>query len=320
MKTLWIGLFCVVGLGLSGVAGAVDFPNRPVHLIVPVPPGGSMDVEGRLIAAKLHEKWHQPVIVENRSGAGTTIGVDYVARSAPDGYTLVLNAMLILATPQLQHTPYDVMRDLTGVVQTSLTQLVLAANPKAGVSTIGELVELAKKNPGRLNYGSGGVGSGPHLYTALLTNAAKIDLTHVPYKGEGPGVQALLAGDIDVYFANVATVIPFVKAGKLRALMITGDKPFAGLPDVPAFNAVYPGFSGPPSWHGIFAPTGTPKAVIDLIAADVREALLSPDLMSRFHKIGFEPTGVLADPFNEIVRRDYQGWGQVIRANNIHAD
>jgi len=300
-------------------AAAADFPSKPVRLVVPAPPGGALDLEARLIAAKLRDNWSQPVIVENRTGANSAIGVDYVAKSAPDGHTLVLDASRIVVTPQLQRTPYDVTRDLVGVVQTAVTYLVLAASLKTGVSTIGELIELAKKDPSRLNYASAGNGSGQHLYIELVKRAAKINLTHVPYKGEGPALQALLAGEVDLLFGTSITIIPFAKSGKVRTLMVGGAKRLEGLPNVPPMDTVYPGVSID-TWHGIFAPAATPRAIVDQIAADVRAAVLSPDVSSRFREMDFEPTGIPSERFGEIVRRDYERWGQLIRENNIRAD
>ena len=294
----------MLAAGVMAAAVAADFPSKPVRLVVPFPPGGALDLEARLIAAKLRENWSQPIIVENRAGASGAIGVDYVAKSAPDGHTLVINASLIVTMPHLQRTPYDLTRDLVGVVQTAGVTFVLAASPKTGVSTMSELIELAKKDPGRLNYASAGIGTGLHLYAELVKSAAKINLTHVPYKGEGSALQALLAGEVDLLFSTSITIVPLAKAGKVRALMVTGAKPLEGLPNVPPMGTVYPGVSLDP-WHGIFAPAATPKAVIDQIAADVRAAVLSPDVSSRFREMGFEPTGVPSERFGEIVRHDY---------------
>ena len=309
----------VLAAGVMAAAVAADFPSKPVRLVVPYPPGGALDLEARLIAAKLRENWSQPIIVENRAGASGAIGVDYVAKSAPDGHTLVINASLIVTMPHLQRTPYDLTRDLVGVVQTAGVTFVLAASPKTGVSTMGELIELAKKDPGRLNYASAGIGTGLHLYAELVKSAAKINLTHVPYKGEGPALQALLAGEVDLLFGTSITIIPFAKSGKVRTLMVGGAKRLEGLPNVPPIDTVYPGVSLDP-WHGVFAPTATPRAIIDQIAADVRAAVLSPDVSSRFREMDFEPTGIPSERFGEIVRRDYERWGQLIRENNIRAD
>ena len=298
---------------------AADFPNKPVRLIVPYPPGGALDIEARLIAGKLRDTWRQPVIIENRAGASGALGVDYVAKSAPDGHTLVLNALQMVMTPHLQRTPFDLARDLVAVVKFAEVYYVLAVSPKIGASSIGELVELARKEPGRLNYGSGGNGGALHLYVELVKRAAKIDLTHIPYKGNALAMQALLAGDVDVIFDISSAIIPLAKAGKVRALMVTGAKPLESLPNVPPLDSVYPGLSSD-SWHGLFASAATPRTIVDQIAADVRAAVQSPEVSSRFREMGLEATGDGPDQFGAIVRRDYERWGQLIRDNNIRSD
>jgi tripartite-type tricarboxylate transporter receptor subunit TctC len=236
----------LVSLMLSAgvtVAAAADFPSKPVHLIVPFPPGGTIDVVTRLTGAKLRENWRQPIIIENRVGANGAIAVDYVAKSTPDGHTLLFHSSLMVATQQLQRTSYDVNRDLVAVVQTATINFAAAASPKSGVTTLDELIELAKKNPGRLNYSSGGNGSGTHLYAELLKRAAKINLTHVPYKGDAPAVQAVVSGEVDLLFTTTGNLMPHVKSGKVRPLLVTGAKPLEGLPNVPAMDVVYPGVS-----------------------------------------------------------------------------
>jgi len=309
----------MLAAGVVAAAAAADFPSKPVRLIVPYPPGGALDIEARMMAAKLRDGWRQPVIVENRPGASGTLGVDYVAKSAPDGHTLVLNALQMVMTPHLQRTPYDLARDLVPVVKFAEVYYVLAVSPKTGVSTIGELVELARKEPGRLNYGSGGNGGALHLYVELVKRAANIDLTHIPYKGNALAMQALLAGEVDVIFNISIPIIPLAKAGKVRALVVTGSKRLEILPNVPPLDSVYPGLSSD-SWHGIFAPAATPKPIVDQIASDISAAVLSPDLSSRFRKMGLDATGVASEPFGAIVRRDYERWGQLIRENNIRSD
>ena len=318
-KRLFVSLMLAAG---AMAAAAADFPSKPVRLVVPFPPGGALDVVARLISAKMHDNWRQPVIVENRPGAAGTVGVDYVAKSAPDGHTMVLTAWsLIVATPLLQRTPYDFTRDLVALVQTSELTYVLASSLETGVSTMGDLVALARKNPGRLNYASPGNGSGQHLYAELVKRAANIDVTHVPYKGEGPALQALLTGEVNLFFGTTGSLNSHVRAGKIRALMLTGTKPLEGFPNVPPMDSVYPGMGmGMTGWHGIFGPAATPKPIVDQIAAGVRAAVLSPDLSSRFREMGFEATGTSSERFGEIVLRDYERWGQLIRENNIRGD
>ena len=295
-----------------------EFPSKPVRLVVPFPPGGPLDISGRLIGKELQDSWDHPVIVENKPGG--TIGPEHVVRSAPDGHVLMIISSTPLVTlPHLQKVPYDVLKDLVGVTQTTLLTYALVVNPATGIGSIGELIARAKKEPGRLNYASAGNGSGQHLYVELLKSAADIDLTHVPYKGAAPALQAVLAGEPGMMLDVTVAVMPHVKSGKLRALMVTGAKPLEQLPGAVPFDSLFPGL-GIPGWHGIFAPGGTPKPVLDKLAADIRFALQLPAVTNRFRELGVEPSGVSGDEFNEIVRRDYARWGEIIRRNNLRAD
>jgi tripartite-type tricarboxylate transporter receptor subunit TctC len=317
MKNLWLGLICAAWLA---VAVAADFPTKPVRLVVPFPPGGTLDVVGRLLAHQLQEGWGQPVIVENRGGAGSAIGVDYVAKSAPDGYTLVLNAATPMVTVvHLQKVPYDLTRDLVGVAQTSAIDYVLAVSPRSGVTTVAELVDLARRQPGKLNFSSAGNGSGMHMYMELAKNAAKVEVTHIPYKGNGPAMQAMLAGEVDLIFDTILSIIPLAKAGKVRPLMVSSAKPAPTLPGVPTMDSLYPG-SSIAGWHGVFAAAATPKDVVEKTAEDIRKAVLSPELAGRLRELGFEPTGMGPERFNELIRRDSERWGKIIRDNKIRAE
>jgi tripartite-type tricarboxylate transporter receptor subunit TctC len=207
----------LVAGGMAAVSlAAADFPSKPVRVVVPFPPGGTLDVVARLISAKLRETWRQPIIVDNRVGGNGAVGGEYVVKSAPDGHTMVFSALPIVATPHLQPMPFDLNRDLVAVVQTAMISYVLAASPKTGVSTLGELVELARKDPNRLNYAGGGTGSASHLYAELVKRAARINLTHIPYKGDGPALQALLAGQVDLIFSTASGMIPLARSGKVR--------------------------------------------------------------------------------------------------------
>ncbi len=312
-------LLACVFAGCSVSASASDFPGRPVRLIVPFSPGGTLDVVARLLAARLRDTWGQPILVENRVGGNGSVGVEHVARSAPDGHTLLFNATLVVITQQLQRTSFDVNRDLIGVIQTTAFSNVLAVHPKLSVSTIEEFIALAKKEPGRLNYGSGGNGSSLHLYMELLKNAAQIDLTHVPYKGSAPAVQALLAGEVDAVFDTTSGMLPHIKSGKIRPLMITGTKPLDGYGSVRTMDSTFSGLNLD-FWQGIFVPAGTPRAIVEQIAADVRAVLLSPAMTTRLREMGFEPTAVGPGQFLGILKNDYDRWGKLIRENNIRAD
>src|SRR6266446_6092116 len=304
-------------LALAANAAAQEFPSKPVHLVVPFPPGGPLDISGRLIGKELQDRWGQPVIVENKPGS--TIGPEYVVKSAPDGYTLMIISSTPLVTlPQLQKVPYDVLKDLVGVTQTTLLTYAFVVNPATGIGSIQELIARAKKEPGRLNYASAGNGSGQHLYVELLKSAAGIGLTHVPYKGAAPALQAVLSGEPPIIL-DVMAVVPHVKAGRLRALMVTGSARLEQLPGAVPFDSLFPGL-GISGWHGIFATGGTPKPVLEKLAADIRQVLQIPGVANRFRELGVEPSGVSGDEFNAIVRRDYARWGEIIRANKLRAD
>jgi len=310
--------FAVALLLLAAGAQGQDFPSRPVRLVVPFPPGGPLDISGRLIGKELQERWGQAVIVENKPGS--TVGPEFTVKSPPDGYTLMIISSTPLVTlPHLQQVPYDVLKDLVGVTQTTRLTYALVASPSSGIDSIQALIARAKKEPGKLNYASAGNGSGQHLYVELLKSAAGIDLTHVPYKGAAPALQAVLSGEPPLMLDVTVAVIPHVKAGKLRALMVTGGTPLEQLPGAVPFDSMFPGL-GIPGWHGIFATGGTPRPVLDKLAADIRQVLAIPAVANRFRELGVEPSGVSGDEFNAIVRRDYARWGEIILANKLRAD
>src|SRR5216117_4139956 len=303
---------------LAASAAAQEFPSKPVRFVVPFPPGGPLDISGRLIGKELQDRWGQPVVVENKPGS--TIGPEYLAKSAPDGYTLMIISSTPLVTlPHLQKVPYDVLKDLIGVTQTTLLTYAFVVNPASGIGSIQELIARAKKEPGRLNYASAGNGSGQHLYVELLKSAADMNLTHVPYKGAAPALQAVLSGEPPIMLDVTVAVIPHVKSGKLRSLVVTGVARLEQLPGAVPFDSMFPGL-GIPGWHGIFATGGTPRPVLDKLAADIHRALQLPAVANRFRELGVEPSGISGDEFNEIVRRDYARWGEIIRANKLRAD
>jgi tripartite-type tricarboxylate transporter receptor subunit TctC len=305
-------------LAWAGPAQAQAFPSKPVRLIVPFPPGGPLDISGRLIAQNLAERWGQAVVVENKPGS--TTGPDFLAKSAPDGYTMmIISSTPLITLPHLQKVPYDVLKDLTGVTQTVLLTYALVVNTGTGIGSIQELIDRARKEPGKLNYGSAGNGSGQHLYMELLKSAANINLTHIPYKGAAPALQAVMAGEVPIMLEVTVAVMPLVKSGKARALMVTGAKPLDQLPGAVPFDTLFPGL-GIPGWHGLFAPGATPKPVLDKLAGDIQQVLQIPSVANRFRELGVEPSGLSGEAFNEIVRRDYARWGEIIRKNNLRSD
>ncbi len=315
MKRLFSGVIAA-GLWLACASGfAQDFPSKAVRLVVPYPPGGPLDVAGRLIGRDLQDRWGQPVFVDNK--AGGTLGAEFLAKSAPDGHTLlIVSSSPLITLPHMQKTPYDPLKDFVGITQTVGLTYALAAHPSTGITTVQQLVDFAKKSPGKLNYSTGGVGSGQHLYVELLSLAAGIQLTQIPYKGAGPALQALIAGEVQIMLDVSSGVIPAMKAGKVTPLMVTGARPLEQLPGVVTFDSLYPGVDIT-SWHGIFAPAGVPRPLQDKLAADIRRALEAPAVAGRLRELGFEISGVSGEAFNSIVRRDYERWGEVIRKNKI---
>ena len=309
---------CSLHAPLEAFAQANDFPTKPVRLVVPFPPGGSIDISGRLIAQHLSELWKQPIIVDNKPGS--TTGPEFVARSAPDGYTLLIISSTPLVTlPQMQKVPYDVLRDLVGITQTTLLTYALVASPATQFSSVGDLIDYARRNPGRLNYSSAGNGSGQHLYMELLKSAAGIELTHVPYKGSATALQAVLTGEVQAMLDVTVSTTPLVQSAKLRALMVTGGRTLEQYPSAVPFDSLFPGL-GIASWHGIFAPRATPRSTLERIARDVREVLRNPAVADRFRQLGVEPSGISGSDFDAIVQRDFERWGEIIRRNHLRSD
>ncbi len=321
-KRFSLGLFFLCAIFVAGACHAQlnNYPNRPIKLVVPFVPGGTLDVVARLLGKNLTEAFGQAVIVDNKAGAGGVVGVDYVAKSAPDGYTLVLNSATPMVTVvSLQKTPYDLLRDLAPVSQVSTFDYVLSVNAKSGVQNMQDLVQLAKKQPGKLNYASAGTGSGQHMYMELAKSVAGIQLQHIPYKGNGPAMQALLAGEVDLIFDTTLGILPQVQGGKLKPLMTSSSKPIAALAGVPTIESLYPG-SSIQGWHGVFAPSATPKEVLSFLADAIKKAVNGHDMSTKLKDLGLDPSGLGTDVFFEIVKRDQDRWGKVIRENNIKAD
>lgn len=315
-----LGAAAALGVTSATLAQSGPYPNRPIRLVVPFVPGGTLDVVARLIARQLQDVLKQPVVVDNRAGAGGAVGVDHVAKSAADGYTFVLNAATPMVTVvSLQATPYDVIKDLAPVVQVTTFDYVLSVNAKSTITTMQELVQQARKQPGKLNYASAGTGSGQHMYMELARSAAGVQIQHIPYKGNAPAMQALLAGEVDMMFDTTLGVLPQVQGGRLRPLMTSSAKPLAALPQVPTMDSLFPG-SGMQGWHGIFAPAATPKDVVATFYEATRKVLASAETIAKLRELGLEPSGMGPERFAEVVRRDHERWGKLIRDNNIKAD
>lgn len=301
-------------------ASAQEFPSRTVRIIVPFPPAGAVDILARVIAQKLDEKWRTGVVVENRPGAGTVIGTDAVAKSAPDGHTIVLavTAHAVNAT-LMTKLPFDPVKDFAPIVLAATAQNILVSYPGLPVNSVRELIDYAKANPGKLNAGSPGLGTTMHLAAEMLKSAAGLQYTVVHYKGTQPSLNALLAGEVSFVF-DAGVALPHIQAGKLKALAVTSPQRASILPDVPTMiEAGVPDFVAL-SWYGFLAPAQTPATTVETLNREINAALKDPQVRERIVKIGLEPAGSSADEFGKHLRAEVAKWGKVVREAGVKAD
>ena len=302
-----------------GPAAAQAWPSRPIRLVVTFAAGGGADFAGRNVGARLAEQLGQSVLVDNRAGGGGLIGNEIVAKASPDGHTLLLGAAgpLVVAPHLYPSVPYDPVKDLVPVAHIASTPFVLTVAPGVAANTVAELLAFAKANPGNLTYGSSGTGGTPHLAGELFIRMAEVNMVHAPYKGLAPAINDLLGGHIQVLFADTGLVLPHIKAGKLKALAVTGTRRTPLLPDLPMVReAGLPSYSAG-SWYGILAPAGTPAAIMNRLNAEVRTALVHPDLQKQLATQGMEPLAMSREQFGALLREDYDKWGKLIREANI---
>jgi tripartite-type tricarboxylate transporter receptor subunit TctC len=299
------------------VGTAHAFPTKPVRMIVPFPPGGATDIIGRLLAGKMQEVWGQPVLVENRPGAGTVVGTEFVAKSPPDGHTLGVVVTAHVINPSLRpNLPYDTVKDLAAVSHVSIQHLVIAAHPSVPASSIAELIELAKKNPGKLSYATPGSGTAMHLSVELLKAQAGIDLVHVPYKGGAPAQQDVMGGRVPILLDVLYAVQPLINAGKIKVIALLSPQRVANLPIV---AEVVPGVSAL-SIVGLVAAGGTPRELVHRISADVSKAVRSSDLTERMTQLGMEPVGSSPGEFEALIRAEIEKWARVVKISGAKAD
>jgi len=305
----------------AGSALAQGFPAKPVKIVVAFPPGGSTDITARLIAPKLGELWKQPVVVENKPGAGANIGTDYVAKSAPDGHTLLLaTTALAVSAAVYEKLPYDPLADLAPVLFVSSIPNLLVVTPSLPASTPQEFVAYARANPGKLNFASPGPATGQRLAFELVKQSAGIDVVHVPYKGGAPAGQAVMAGEVQAMIVNVVEALPQVKAGRMKAIAATTAKRAAMLPDLPTLaETVTPGLDVS-VWQGVLAPGATPKEVVERINRDVAVVLAQPEVRERLAGMGMELTPGTSAEFARFLRAEIAQWKKVAQAANIKAE
>jgi tripartite-type tricarboxylate transporter receptor subunit TctC len=318
-RILWVA--ASIAFALPPLAQAQNYPARPVRLIVPFPPGGSVDVVARALTPKLSERLGQQVVIENRSGASGNIGTESVARAKPDGYTLLINTIPFVANAYLySQVPYDPFADFAPIAWLCSSPGTLVVHPTVPARSVGELLQLAKAKPGVLNYSAAGAGTNPHLAGELFNFLGNVDIVAVQYKGGGPSLLAVLGGEIGITFPNISEAIPHAKTGRLHVLGVTGSKRSAALPEVPTIaEAGLPGYEFT-TWHGVLAPKGTSPAVVSLLNAKVKETLTAPEQARFFEQMGFEIVASTPEEFAAHLKRESEKWGKVIRERHIRVE
>jgi tripartite-type tricarboxylate transporter receptor subunit TctC len=311
-----------LGMLASSLCGAQTYPSKSVRIVVPFAPGGPNDVIARIVGQKLTELWSHTFVIENRGGAGGTIGVDMGAKSAPDGYTLIMggSSNLAVAPSLYAKLPYDPLRDLAPVSNCAFVPYVVTVNPGVPAKNIKELVAIAKTKSGFLSYGSSGTGSMSSLAAELINSTMGTQIVHVPYKGTAPSVTDMIAGQIDMMVADLSAVAPHAKSGKLRMIATAGSKRTRGAPDLPTVaESGYPGYAVD-AWFGIVAPAKTPADIVGKVSSAIVGAMKSPDVRSRFEQLGYDPIGNSAAEFGATIRADIEKFAKIIKAAGIKAD
>ncbi len=312
---------CVIGLVAAAHGYAQNYPGKPIRLVLPYPPGGGTDVIARPLAQKLSENLGQQVIVDNRGGANGNIGMEFVAKSPPDGYTLLFGLTWQYAVnPSLYgKVPYDPVRDYASIALLANAPYVLVVHPSVPVKSVPELLALLKARPGQLAYSSSGNGSGAHLASELLRNMAHVEMTHVPYKGAGPALPDLIAGQVQLSFVTYTAVGPHMKTGRLRALGVTTVKRSPTLPDLPAIAETVPGYDSA-VWYGLSAPSGTPGDIISRLNTEVLRVLSAPDYRNRLALEAVAPIGSTPDEFGAFIKSEIVRWTKIVRDAGAKAD
>ena len=310
---------CMLSVGAFGQSP--NYPSRTVRIVVPFAPGGATDIVTRIVAQKLNELWGESVVVENRGGAGGNIGGAEVSKAAPDGYTLLMTSGSVVTANQhiYKNMGFDPRKDLTPITLVASGPQVIVVNPSLPVKTLKELMELAKSKPGTLNYGHAGIGSQTHLAAENFLYTTGLNIQNIPYKGEGPAIADLVAGQINLATPNLPAAIGFINGGKLRALAVTGKERSPALPDVPTVAETVPGFENI-GWFGLMAPAGTPRPIIDRIHRDVAKVLDTTDMRARFFVQGMTPTPLTPAAFGMRIQNESARWATVVRERKIAAN
>ena len=302
-------------------AHAQTYPSRPIRLVVPFPPGGPTDVLARIVAPRLAERLGQPVVIDNKPGASGMVGADAVAKAAPDGHTLLVNASIHVINPSLYpKQPYDAIADFAAVSNLADVPLVLAVNPKVPAQSVKELVALARSAKTTLAFASAGNATSQHLSGEAFKVAAGIDMLHVPYKGSAPALTDLIGGQVQLMFDSLPSSMPFVRSGAIRALAVTTPRRSSALPEVPTVaEAGYPGFSMS-TWYGVWAPAGTPGAVVQRLSGDIAAIVRLPDVRAQFDKLGAEPVGNTAAEFAAFTKAELVKWAAIVKQSGAKVE
>lgn len=316
--SLATALYCAA---VAAAQAQQSYPTRPIRLVVPSSPGGGTDITARIMAPKLGEALGQQVVVENRPGAGTMIGGEVVARSAPDGYTLLMGISTLAINPAMyRKVPYDALKDFAPISQAVSLPNILVTHPSLPVKAVKELIAFAKTRPGQINFASAGVGTNPHLSMELFLSMAGVKMIHVPYKGSGQGVIDLIAGHVSVMTPSILTGLPHIKAGRLRGLGVTSARRAAGAPEIPTIaEAGVPGYEAV-QWFGILAPAGTPRAIIERVNREAVRVLQTPDVRERLVADGADPVGSSPEEFGAFIRAETAKWAKVARDVGIQPE
>ena len=314
-------LLLLLLMPLALPVAAQQYPVKPVRIIVPFPPGGPTDIVTRLMAPKMSEALGQQVVVENRGGAGGAIGTEQVVKSAPDGYTLIMGTIggLAVAKSLNPKLGYDTLRDLAPITQSVTVTSIMVVHPSVPAKNVKELLALAKKGSGKLNYASSGNGTITHLAGELLKLMGKVDIAHVPYKGGAPALVALVSGEVDMSYENSLIITPHIKSGKVKGLAVTGAKRSALLPELPTIAETLPGYSAS-GWYGLLAPAATPKLVITRLNAEAVKALRAPDVVEKLSGQGAEPVASTPEEFTAFIRSETEKWAKLVKAANMRTD
>ncbi|MBB6310287.1 Bug family tripartite tricarboxylate transporter substrate binding protein [Xanthobacter tagetidis] len=320
MKLQFVTLAALAASLMAGPVKAETFPTRTVTIVVPFSAGGSTDTVARLVATNLQGQFGQPFVVENKPGASGNIAASYVARSAPDGYTLFMGTSTSIANMSLfKNLNYDMLTDFVPVSQTVYTPLVMIVNPNSPAKTFQDFLKMAKEAKQPLTYGSGGSGTSQHLAGALFENLADVKMVHVPYKGAAPAVTDLMGGQIDVMFSPLVDAIGYIRGGKLRALALTTPKESAQLPGVPTLASALAGFDVP-TWNGIFAPAKTPPAIVDALSKAIQKAMREPDMIKTVEGQGSDPVGSTPAEFKSFVEKEQKVWQRLVEISGAKVE